>query len=209
MVVKALGVYIDNKFTFNQHVKQCCAKAARQLNAFSRISKFLNCNTKKIIFNSFIKSNFEYCPTVWHFCGKRNNSKIEKIQERALKIVFGDYDSDYQDLIQRFGTTTLLRARINKIITEIFKSIHHMNPTYLHSLFKIKKQPYNMRDEYILVQPKKSKTNFGLRSVSYFGSHIWNDLPTHIKQASGLQEFKTALKNWRGPNFEICENFYV
>ena len=84
-----------------------------------------------------------------------------------------------------------------------------MNPTYLHSLFQIKKQPYSMRDEYILVQPKKSKTNFGLRSVSYFGSHIWNDLPTHIKQASGLQEFKAALKNWRGPNFEICENFYV
>ena len=34
VVVKALGVYIDNKFTFNQHVKQCCAKAARQLNLY-------------------------------------------------------------------------------------------------------------------------------------------------------------------------------
>ena len=45
--VKALGVYIDSKLTFNEHVKQSCTKAARQLNAFIRISRYLNIQAKK------------------------------------------------------------------------------------------------------------------------------------------------------------------
>lgn len=38
--VKTLGVYIDSRLTFNEHIKQTSLKAARQLNAPSRVSKF-------------------------------------------------------------------------------------------------------------------------------------------------------------------------
>ena len=75
--VKALGVFIDSKLTFTEHVKQCCNKAARQLNALSRISIYLDVNSRKQIFRSFIQSNFTYCSLVWHFCGATNNSKLE------------------------------------------------------------------------------------------------------------------------------------
>ena len=84
--VKALGVNIDNRLTFTEHVSSCCTKATRQLNAFSRISKNLDLKCRKLIFQSFVLSNFTYCPLVWHLCGKQNNGKIEKIQERALRI---------------------------------------------------------------------------------------------------------------------------
>jgi hypothetical protein len=39
------------------------------------------------IYFSFIMSNFNYCPIVWHFCGETNTRKIEKIQERVLRIL--------------------------------------------------------------------------------------------------------------------------
>ena len=76
--VEALGVNIDNRLTFIEHVSSCCTKAARQLNAFSRISKNLDLKCRKLIFQSFALSNFTCCPLVWHFCGKQNNGKIEK-----------------------------------------------------------------------------------------------------------------------------------
>ena len=93
--VKLLGIYIDSRLTFTDHVSSCCNKAARQLNALSRISKYLDLNCRKLIFMSFVLSKFIYCPIVWHFCGKQNNSKVEKIQERALRILYDDYDSEY------------------------------------------------------------------------------------------------------------------
>ena len=96
--VKALGVYIDCKLNFTEHVKTICIKAARQLNALSRISKHLNVIAKKQIFRSFILSNFTYCSIVWHFCGSTNNIKMEKIQKRALKLAYNGYDSGYHDL---------------------------------------------------------------------------------------------------------------
>ena len=71
--VKVLGVSIDKHLTFNDHISSSCSKAARQLNAFARISKHLNLDSRRVIHQSFILSNFNYCPLVWHFCGKTNN----------------------------------------------------------------------------------------------------------------------------------------
>ena len=91
--VKVLGIIIDKQLTFNEHISLCCTKAARQLNAIARISKYLNPNSRRAIHHSFIASNFSYCPLVCHFCGKTNNAKLEKIQERSLLILCNDYTS--------------------------------------------------------------------------------------------------------------------
>ena len=123
--VKALGIYIDRKLTFNEHIRQSCTKAARQLNALARISKFLNFKSKKLIFQSFILSNFTYCPLVWHFCGKVNNMKLEKIQERALRIVCNDYTSTYPELIEKLSTTTMVHSRLNCILLLTFSRLFH------------------------------------------------------------------------------------
>ena len=91
--VKILGVFLDDKLSFSQHVSISCTKAARQLNALARISRYLNISSRSLLYNSFVRSNFNYCTMVLHFCGKTNNNKIEKIQERALRIIYRDYES--------------------------------------------------------------------------------------------------------------------
>ena len=108
--VKALRVIIDNRLTFSDHISACCLKAARQLNALARISKYLDPKSKNVIYNSFIRSNFEYCPLVWHFCGKTNNNKLEKIQERSLRILHDTYELSYEELLNKNGSNTLLRV---------------------------------------------------------------------------------------------------
>ena len=77
--VKALGVIIDSRLTFSKHIETLCNRAARQLNALAQIARFLDIPSRKIIYQSFIASNFNYCPLVWHFCGKLNNKKLENI----------------------------------------------------------------------------------------------------------------------------------
>ena len=84
--VKLLGVTIDYELKFNSHITNICRKASRQLNVLKRMGKYLNRLGKLTIYHSFILSNFNYCPVIWHFCSEANTKKMEKIHERALKF---------------------------------------------------------------------------------------------------------------------------
>ena len=111
--VTVLGITVDYRLTFNVHIRICTLKAARQLNALSRLSKYLDTKCKGVLNHSFIVSNSSYCPIVWHFFGVINNNKLDKIQERSLHIIFGDYESNVHDLLDSFGGQTLALRRLN------------------------------------------------------------------------------------------------
>ena len=199
--VKVLGVLIDDRLQFNEQIRSSCNKAARQLNALARISKHLDFKSRKLIYHSFIESNFTYCPIVWHFCGRENNNKLEKLQERSLRILFDDKCSSYEELLKRAGTTTILVSRLKNMAVEVFKCVTESNTPCLNSLFEVKGPSYSFRDNSKLVQPKRNNVTHGLRSFSYLGSKLWNDLPNHIKNTStdDLNSFKSVLRRWNGP----------
>ena len=83
--IKLLGINIDDQLRFNEHISILCSKAAMQLNALSRLQKYMGKSEKEAIINSFILSNFNYCPLVWHFSSCESIRKIEKIQKRCLR----------------------------------------------------------------------------------------------------------------------------
>ena len=101
--ITLLGMEIDNSLTFNTHIANLCKKAASQLNVLKRLSRFMGYNERRIIMQSFILSNFNYCALIWHFCFcfESNTAKIEEIQERALTLVLDDYIPDYSTLLKK------------------------------------------------------------------------------------------------------------
>ena len=99
--IKVLGVNIDSKLNFNDHVCDMCTKAGRQLNVLQRLKSSLDYNSRMVLYKSFIISNFNYCPVVWLFTSKSSLSKLENVQKRALRSVLNDYESDYNDLLTR------------------------------------------------------------------------------------------------------------
>ena len=101
--VKVLGIEIDNKLCFEQHISTLCKKASNQLNAIGGIQKNMGFKEKEILLNSFVYSNFNYCPLVWHFCSSKSLNKIEKIQGRALRLLHNDFTSDYSELLNKSG----------------------------------------------------------------------------------------------------------
>ena len=60
--VKILGVYIDNKLNFNLHIDIISKSGSNQLNALVRLKRYLGHEEKFVLVNSFIYSNFNYCP---------------------------------------------------------------------------------------------------------------------------------------------------
>ena len=95
--VKLLGVTIDFKLDFDEHISNVCKKASRQLNVLKRIGgnvlKRIGghlCKLGKLsVYYYFIMSNFNYCPLTWHFCGEKK--KIQKRLRKYKKGPFGLY----------------------------------------------------------------------------------------------------------------------
>ena len=127
---------------------------------------------------------------VWHLYGKTNNNKIEKIQERALRIIYRDYESSYEDLLSPAEAPTMLKRRLRVILLEVFKSINMLNSDCLNGMFKIKDGNYFFHNKRKLLQPKKKTTIFGLRSIAYLGAKLWNDNVCNFGDAREI-EFST------------------
>ena len=86
--IKLLGFEIDNTLSFDKHISDLCKKASNQLNAIGRIQKYMGLKKKEVLLNSFVLCNCNYCPLVWHFYSSKSLKKIEKIQERAIRILY-------------------------------------------------------------------------------------------------------------------------
>jgi hypothetical protein len=87
------GIDIDYQLNFDAHISTICMKTSQQINILKRLGSYLNRLNKITIFHTFILSNFNFCPLAWHSCTNKNSKKLEKVQERALRFVYEDYNS--------------------------------------------------------------------------------------------------------------------
>ena len=95
---KLLGILIDRDLKFDEYVLLQCKKAGKKLTALIRISKFMTFGQRRNIMKAFIESQFGYCPLVWMFCGRQTNARINHIHERALRAVYNDEISPFEEL---------------------------------------------------------------------------------------------------------------
>ena len=141
--VTLLGIEIDNKLNIEKHVRALCQKAGRQLNALSRIHKYIAFQEMKMLLDSFTLSNFGYCPIVWHFCSAALLQKIEKTQEHALRLLYNDSYSSYNSLLLKAEQPTMELSRLRRLAIEDFK------------ILKSRLHAYIFQERFIFCQEKK------------------------------------------------------
>ena len=197
-VVKLLGVNLDSNLNFNSHISSICSKAAQQLNILKRIGKNLCRLSRLTIFHSFILSNFSFCPLTWHFCGKSNTDKIEKIQERALRFVYDDYCSSYDQLLSKANLPSLYIRRIRSMALETFKIINNMAPPVLNDLVFKRDSCYHFRYTNLLEIPQVKSSKYGSSSFRHAAPVLWNSFPESFRKASNFNQFKSLIVHWNG-----------
>ena len=70
--LKILRINMDDELSFSNHVSDICKKASQNVGVLARLR---------------IIPNVSYCRTVWHFCKASDRRKLERVQERALRII--------------------------------------------------------------------------------------------------------------------------
>ena len=153
---KLLGMLFNNKFDFDEHVTSLCRKASQKLNALARVAHYMNLAQRRLIMNAFIFSQFGYCPLVWMFHSRKLKNCTINIHDCALRIVFRDYESTFQQLLKSVSTH---QRNLQIIVTKIFKTkngLNHLNPVIMEDVFKFKNLIYNFRNAET---PNRSNVN--------------------------------------------------
>ena len=84
---KLLGVTIDNKLSFDDHVDQLCKKLSQKIAILRKIRRFLPLEERKLYYNTMIEQSMLYGATVWTTCSSDNLRKVFGFQKRAARVI--------------------------------------------------------------------------------------------------------------------------
>ena len=201
--VKLLGVTIDSKLSFDKHISNLCKLANSRTFALLRIRNFIDIAKSRQIYNAYIRSCFQYCCLIWMFCSKISGIKIDQSHKRGLRAVYQLFNYSLEELLDLDDSTSIHTRNIQFLMTEVYKSINHLNPKFMWNLFIIKEVPYSLRGRKKLVLPPTERKTYGIYGYIFRASFIWNNLPNDIKDAITLNEFKQKIAQWH-PNICGC-----
>ena len=204
---KLLGVTIDNDLKFELHLSNICKKSSAKLTALGRLVKIIPMEKKKILMNSFIQSQFSYCPLVWMFYNKAFTKKINRIHERGLRMVYRDYESSFQELLLKDGSVCIHHRNIQLVAVEMYKVKHDLCPEIMKELFQFDENPESSN---VFIRPRVYSVYKGEWSLRWFGPTVWDKmLPENYKKIENLENFKEDIKKWTPENCpcKTCKEF--
>ena len=150
---KLLGITIDSKLQFQSHVEAICKTTNQKVKAFSRIAGYLQKYNTCVLYKTFIRSTFRYCPLIWFFCGKTAN-RINQLHKRTLRVLKSDYTAKFEELLVKSKEVTIHCGILQKLMIEIFECINYISPAVLAEFFTTKEVSYDLRIKNLLQIPE-------------------------------------------------------
>ena len=198
---------IDNKLNFNDHVSKVCTKASQKIHALTRISNDMNKDKSRIVMKAFIDSQFGYCPLVWMFHSRTLNNRINKLHERALRLVYKNEDCTFEELLD--NSFTIHHRNLKLLATEMYKMKNNLSPDIMKHIFFQQNSGYHLRKQKLWGTSNIRTVQWGSETLSFRGPKTWHLVPQEIKESQFINEFKAKIKNWRpmGCTCKLCKTF--
>ena len=98
---KLHGIRFISNFRFDDRVASLCEKASQKVNSLTTVSQYMNLAQRRSIIKAFICSQFGYCPLAWIFHSRKINIRINNLHERALWVLYRDYNATFSHLVRK------------------------------------------------------------------------------------------------------------
>ena len=189
--VKSLGVYIDKHRNWSTHIEKISKKIASANGALKRIRPYVTTDAAIHVYRALIQLHFDYCYSVWDGLGQILSSKIQKLQNRAARIVMqASYNASAGALFDVLHWDILSLRRKKFKANLMFKILNGKAPTYLQELFSVRGIGYNIRNV------PKPRTDYMKKSFCYSVAVLFNSLPQDIRKCQSLPQFKKAINKY-------------
>ena len=177
---KHLGVVLDDNLAWHEQIYHICKRVGRSINCLKQARKFVPKNILLVIYSSLILPLFDYCDAVWANLNKGLSSKLQKLQNRAARIItFQGYDIRSSDILNHLNWDQLSVRRSKRICVIMNNIINGTVPDYLSQMFmkrdEINSYRQRLREsENNLIITRIPKTEYCKKSFSCRGAKHWS-----------------------------------
>ena len=196
--VKFLGVYIDSKLSWINHIHFVATTIAKGIGILSKLKHILPRNILRTLYLTLIYAHLTYCLAIWSGTCKKYLSKLTVLQKRAIRHISSANYNDHTSVL--FSSLHLLKFQdiINlKVAIFTYSSIHHILPVSLDNIFSynLDIHTHNTREASNIHIPR-CHTSFANNSLVNRASMTWNNLPLEIRFSPTIKSFKRNLTNY-------------
>ena len=187
---KVLGIKIDDKRFFNEHLNYIVGKASCRISKLSRVAACINESKMRILMNSFFWSEFSYCSLMWVCNSRTVNNKINRLHERCLRLAYNFKKSTYENWLVRDRSVSVHIRNIQILDTEMCCVCRDLSPSIFKEIF--------------------NKRILNCESIACLGAKIWNMVSSKLKEISSISSFKKAIKEWYPRNClcRLCKSYW-
>ena len=195
-VEKDLGVLVDHRLKFKQHITATINKGNQMLGLIRRSFQHLDSQNMLLLYKGMVRPILEYGNTIWYPHLKQDIVATEAIQRRATKLIPELRDLSYEDRLRRLSLPTLAHRRLHGDMINVYK--------YLHGKYSVKRHPFKMANRKTTrghaLKLQKQYSRLDLRKFFFTNRVVeaWNALPDHVVLAPTLNAFKNKFdKHWQ------------
>ena len=181
---KFLGVFIDQKMNWSEHINYTAGKVSRNIGIILKARKFVTKKSLLGLYYTFIYPYLNYCCTVWGNAASSFITRLHVLQKRIVRIISGK--PKLTPSLNLFKNLRILPIQqLTKFKLSIFCAKQKLNKlppaldNFLYNVSGIHTYDTKSSHDYYVVTPR---TQYALLSVRYQAPITWNNLHPTLKR---------------------------
>ena len=197
--VKYLGVLIDPHLNWSFHANALSVKLSRAIGLLTKIRHYVSSDVLRNIYHGIFSSLLTYGCQVWGQVRNKYICRLERLQNNAIKVI--NFANFRESSLPFYKESNILKLNdVIKIQNFLFvlDDIKGELPRALSNTFQLtcNKHKYNTRSaaRFTVNIPKVNSTLFGLRSINFQSSQIWNFFVNKFPDLKFKEKSKSICK---------------
>ena len=154
--------------------------------------------------NTFLNVQFSFCPLTWMFHCKKLNSKINRMHEKCIRIVYNDNTSSCEELLEIDNSVSVYHINIQVLATELYKIVNGLSLDIMKDPFLLNNNlSHNTRNRRTFHSRRIRSVTYSSETLFHLVTKICEHFLTHMESLQSVASFKSAIMKWK-PSDCLC-----
>ena len=195
-IFKYLGIYLDNKLTWQEHIQNLLTKLAKFTGMMYKIRHFAPRKVLMMLYNALVGSYLRYSIRAWGASGSHFINKLQTAQNKVVRsILFLPYTSNTHSGFSDLKILSVVNTYEHEVSKLFHSVVYEYCPSYFLNYFDISTHEYSTRfRQNACFSLMKPKTELGKKSLRFSGVKVWAKTDLSLKEIPDSKKFNKEMK---------------